>query len=53
MVRALKKIKIGHRAKFRAKNKRFMQILFPFRAILRSICFPVSLLWFIQLTHAS
>ena len=33
------KIKIGHRANFRAKNKRFRQILFPVRAILRSINF--------------
>ena len=31
------KIKIGHRARFRAKSKRFQQILFPVRAILRSI----------------
>ena len=35
----LQKIKIGHRANFRAKNKCFPQILFPVRAILRSINF--------------
>ena len=35
----MQKIKIGHRANFRAKNKCFRQILFPFRAILRSINF--------------
>ena len=34
---SMQKIKIGHRAKFRAKNKCFLQILFPVRAILRSI----------------
>ena len=33
----MQKIKIGHRAKFRAKSKCFLQILFPVRAILRSI----------------
>ena len=33
------KIKIGHRANFRAKYKCFPQILFPVRAILRSINF--------------
>ena len=33
----LQKIKIGHRAKFRAKSKYLPQILFPVRAILRSI----------------
>ena len=33
----MQKIKIGHRAKFRAKSKCFPQILFPVRAILRSI----------------
>ena len=32
-------IKIGHRANFRAKYKCFPQILFPVRAILRSINF--------------
>ena len=31
------KIKIGHRAKFRAKSKCFPQILIPVRTILRSI----------------
>ena len=35
----MQKIKIGHRANFRAKNKCFPQILFPVRAILRSIDF--------------
>ena len=39
VVRACKKIKIGHRANFWAKNKCFRQILFPVRAILRSINF--------------
>ena len=33
----MQKIKIGHRAKFRARNKHFVQILFPARAILRKI----------------
>ena len=33
----MQKIKIGHRAKFRARNKYFFQILFPVRAILRKI----------------
>ena len=33
----MQKIKIGHRAKFRAKNKYFVQILFPVRAVLRKI----------------
>ena len=33
----MQKIKIGHRAKFRARNKYFVQILFPVRAILRKI----------------
>ena len=33
----MQKIKIGHPAKFRAKSKCFRQILFPVRAILRSI----------------
>ena len=32
----MQKIKIGHRANFRAKNKCFRQILFLVRAILRS-----------------
>ena len=36
MVRACK---IGHRANFRTKYKCFLQILFPVRAILRSINF--------------
>ena len=31
----MQKIKIGHRAKFRARHKYFVQILFPARAILR------------------
>ena len=35
----MQKIKTGHRANFRAKNKCFPQILFPVRAILRSINF--------------
>ena len=35
----MQKIKIGHRANFRAKYKCFPQILFPVRAILRSINF--------------
>ena len=35
----MQKIEIGHRANFRAKNKCFRQILFPVRAILRSINF--------------
>ena len=35
----MQKIKIGHGANFRAKNKCFWQILFPVRAILRSINF--------------
>ena len=35
----MQKIKIGHRANFRAKHKCFPQILFPVRAILRSINF--------------
>ena len=30
----MQKIKIGHRAKFGARNKYFLQILFPVRAIL-------------------
>ena len=33
------KIKIGHQANFRAKNKCFPQILFPVRATLRRINF--------------
>ena len=33
----MQKIKIGHRAKFRAKSKCLPQVLFPVRAILRSI----------------
>ena len=33
----MQKIKIGHRAKFRARNKYFVQILFPVRAIFRKI----------------
>ena len=35
----MQKIKISHRANFRGKNKCFRQILFPVRAILRSINF--------------
>ena len=35
----MQKIKIGYRANLRAKNKYFPQILFPIRAILRSINF--------------
>ena len=35
----MQKIKIGHRGNFWAKNKCFPQILFPVRAILRSINF--------------
>ena len=35
----MQKIKIGHRANYRAKYKCFPQILFPVRAILRSINF--------------
>ena len=35
----MQKIKIGHRANFRAKYKCFPQILFPVRAILCSINF--------------
>jgi len=31
------KIKVGHRAKFRARDKYFLQISFPVRAILRKI----------------
>ena len=37
----MQKIKVGHRAKFRARNKYFLQILFPVRAILRKISLPV------------
>jgi len=33
----MQKIKVGHRAKFRARNRYFLQILFPVRAILRKI----------------
>ena len=36
-VACMQKIKMGHRTKVRAKNKCFPQILFPVRAILRSI----------------
>ena len=36
-VMCMQNIKIGHRTKFRAKSKCFPQILFPVRAILRSI----------------
>ena len=35
----MQKVKIGHRANFRVKYKCFLQILFPVRAILRSINF--------------
>ena len=33
----MQKIKVGHQAKFRARSKYFMQVLFPVRAILRKI----------------
>jgi len=33
----MQKIKVGHRAKFRARNKFFLQILFPVHAILHKI----------------
>jgi len=33
----MQKIKVGHRAKFWARNKHFLQILFPVCAILRKI----------------
>ena len=33
----MQKIKIGHRAKFRARNKYSLQVLFPVRTILRNI----------------
>ena len=33
----MQKIKVGHRAKFRARCKYFLQVLFPVRAILRKI----------------
>ena len=33
----MQKIKIGHRAKFRDRDKFFAQVLFPFRAISRRI----------------
>jgi len=33
----IQKIKVGHRAKFRARSKYFLQVLFPVRAILRKI----------------
>ena len=36
-VACMQKIKIGHRAKFRDKNKCFLQLLFPVRAILSLI----------------
>ena len=36
-VACMQKIKIGHRAKFRDKDKYFLQLLFPVRAILRCI----------------
>ena len=49
----MQKIKIGHRANFRAKNKCFRQILFPVRAILCSINFRYADLILIQLTRAS
>ena len=38
----MQKIKIGHRANFRAKCKCFPQVLFPVRAILRIINFRCS-----------
>ena len=47
----MQKIKIGHRANFRAKNKCFRQILFPrFYAALTS---GMLILILIQLTRAS
>ena len=36
-VACMQKIKIGHRAKFRDKDKCFLQLLFPVRAILRRL----------------
>ena len=33
----MQKIKLGHRTNFRARNKYFLQVLFPVRAILRKI----------------
>ena len=33
----MQKLKIGHRAKFRARNKYILQVLFPVRAILHKI----------------
>jgi len=33
----MQKIKVGHRAKFQARSKYFLQVLFPVRAILRKI----------------
>ena len=36
-VACMQKIKIGHLAKFRDKDKCFLQLLFPVRAILRCI----------------
>ena len=38
----MQKIKIGHQANFRAKNKCFREILFPVRTILRSINFQYT-----------
>jgi len=32
----MQKIKIGHRAKFRARNKYFLQVSFPVRPIISS-----------------
>jgi len=37
----MQKIKVGHLAKFRARNKYFLQILFPVRAFFRKIELPV------------
>ena len=37
VLHACKKIRMGHRAKFRDKNKCFVQVLFPVSAILRGI----------------
>jgi len=37
----MQKIKIGHRAKFWARNNYILQVLFPVRAILRKIWLPV------------
>ena len=47
----MQKIKIGHRAKFRARSKYFLQILFPVRAILKCPFFNKSdRFWHARLT---